>query len=363
MLRQDIFALTVSAEYLTCNHTKIPHSTRDFLIYRNMNKFLNRFVESVCDVALVVGAAVGVGLLSGKETQVFVGVLPNALIFAVVFFAVLSIFREFCRKNAVSDTTELAVACFGRYALVFTVALCLCAFVCVVTCLAGVEQCLSDILYLSKLPLYAVLIASVGALVMTKGLSALKICNVVSLIMAAALFAALAVNNVPSDVTSAPKPYMPIAYALFNFTMSLCLTCRLGARSSKRQNIFRSVVSALILAALLIASALLADFSKPLPTLSNISDPILKGFAVITIALTSMCGIVGCALPVTELLDSVIGDRTVSSMCVFLCACAFSMFGFDFLVRFGYIFVALIGAVISITVLLRRQKSSLVRAK
>ena len=193
---------------------------------------------------------------------------------------------------------------------------------------------------------------------MMKGMSVLKICNVISIAMAIVLFVLLAVTNQPSaTLQNAPYPYMPIVYALFNFTMSLSLTCKLGAKSGKLQNVLCSALSAVIIAAMLIVTACLADFSQPLPTLSNISNPYLKVYAVITVALACMCGIVGCALPVCELVNSVVDDKTVSAACVFGLACAFSMFGFDFLVRYGYVFVALIGTLTVITTLVRQRKT------
>lgn len=335
---------------------------RGFLIQNYMNKNFGKFFDSVCDIAVVVGSSVGVGLISGKETQVFIGSVPNALIFAVVFCVVMSVFREFCRKYAVTDTAALSKVCFGRYSTPFGFVFILCSFVCVVTCLAGVEQCLSDILYLSNLPLYAVCVATIAALVMMKGLPALKVCNVVSIVMAIALFVALAFcRDKSAPLDAVPRPYMPIVYALFSFTMCVAVTCKLGAKTDKIRNVALTAVSATIIAVLLVVVSFIADFSQPLPTLSAIGNPYLKCFAVITVALSSMCGIVGCALPVCELVDGVIGDKTVSSACVFMAACAFCMFGFDFLVKYGYVFIALIGAVVVVSASFRNQQNKVKR--
>lgn len=330
---------------------KIPHSLRDFLIYSYMNKFFGKLCDGVSDVAVVVGSAVGVGLISGKETQIFVCSPFNAAVFAVAFCCILSVFREFCRKNSVCDVSRLAAVCFGRFAPVFNVAVCTCAFVCVVTCLAGVEQCLSSMLYLSNVPLYAVGVAVLGALIMAKGMSALKVCNVISVATAVILFVLLAFVNEPSTFsTDAPMPYMPVLYALFNFTMSLSLTCKLGARTGARSNFARSAAASLTIAAMLVATVFIADFDKPLPTLTNVTNPYLKVYATLTVALACTCGIVGCAIPVCEFVNAVIGDETLTSAVVFGFACTFSMFGFDFLVRFGYLLVALVGAVILVAI-------------
>lgn len=321
---------------------------------------MKKYSDAISDVAVTVGSAVGVGLLSGKETQVFVRAVPNAVIFAVAFCVILTVFREYCRTSSTDSIAKLSTNCFKRFATPFNLALTACAFVCVVTCLAGVEQCLSDILYLSKFPLYAVCVAFLSAIVMARGMSALKVVNTLSLVLAGGLLTAITICRVPArGAVDNPRFYMPIVYALFNFTMSIALLCRLGCHSSKRQNMARSAISAVLIAVLLIVTSAVADFSKPLPTLSGIGNPYLLAYAVITVSLCSICGIVACALPVCELLNGLIGDKTLSSVVTFGFACAFAMFGFDFLVKFGYAFVALVGAIIVITAL----KSLLFTAK
>lgn len=318
------------------------------------------FIDFVCDVAVAVGAAVGVGLISGKETQVFVGNAVNTVVFFVCFAFIFALFREFCRKNNCQTLADITHSCFSKGARVFTFALTLCSFVCVTTCLAGVEQCLSEVMYLSKFPLYAVVVAALCALVLLKGMSALKICNLLSVLMSTALVVALfAQGNAASGLTAYPKPYMPIVYALFTLTMSISVACRLGSKSSKRQNIVRSVTSALLISAMLVATTLLADFSKPLPTLSAIDSPLLKTYAVLTVALASVSSIVGCAYPIVEQIDNVVRDKTVSAICVFSFAVALSMFGFDFVITYGYLFVAFVGVVLVAAMLISplREKS------
>lgn len=306
------------------------------------------------DVAVIVGTTVGVGLITGKETQIFVASPLNAVIFAVVFCVTLLIVREFCRVCQAATPSNLAKACFPRRSGVFNFVLSLCAFVCVTTTLAGVQQCLNDVLPIYNLPVYAILVAAVSAVVLLKGMSALKISNVLAILMAVALFAALFIQGGGGNqLATQPQPYMPIAYALFNLTMSLAVVCRLGESSTKTQNVAVSVVSAVALAVLLLVTACLADFSQPLPTLSGIQSPALKVYAVATVTVASVGGVVSCASAVVEQVDTVIADKTTSAICVFALSCAFAMFGFDFVVHYGYVFVALVGAVLVVTCIVR----------
>lgn len=320
--------------------------------FRNAGGFIS-------DVAVIVGTTVGVGLITGKETQIFVATPLNAAIFAVVFSVILLVIREFCRVRQVTTLSSLAKACFPKRGGIFSFVLSLCSFVCVATTLAGVQQCLNDVLPIYNLPVYAILVAAVSAVVLLKGMSALKICNVLTVLMSAVLFAVLyAQGSGGKPLSTQPQPYMPVAYALFNLTMSLAVVCKLGGSSAKTQNVTVSVVSAVILAVLLIVTACLSDFSRPLPTLSGINAPALKVYAVVTVTVASVGGVVSCASAVVEQVDAVISDKTTSAICVFALACAFAMFGFDFVVRYGYIFVALVGAVLVSAILFAQATSN-----
>lgn len=313
----------------------------------------------ISDVAVIVGTTVGVGLLTGKETQIFVASPLNAAIFAVVFCVALLTVREFCRVRQATTPSRLAKECFPHFNGVFNLVLSLCAFVCVTTTLAGVQQCLDEVLPIYNLPIYAILVAAVSAVVLIKGMSALKISNVLAILMAVVLFSALfAQGSGGGQLSTQPKTYMPVAYALFNFTMSLAVVCRLGGSSAKPQNVTVSVVSAVALAAMLLVTTHLADFSQPLPTLSGIQSPALKAYAAATVTVASVGGVVSCASAVIEQVDTVIADKTTSAICVFALSCAFAMFGFDFVVRYGYVFVSLVGAVLVLAIIITQVRSN-----
>lgn len=326
---------------------------RRFLIQLSMK----RFIDYISDVAVVVASSVGVGLISGKETQVFVGNTANAVIFFVVFCLINAIFREFCRKNACNTPSSVACVCFSKGHELFGIALCACSFVCLVTCLAGVEQCLGSICSVSRFPLYSLAVAALSCIIMLNGMRALKIVGFVSVALTVALFAAIGSVKTVAAGFSQPRPFMPIVYAFFNFTMSCAVACKLGSQSTRLQNFICSAVSALILSSLLVVTNLLGDFSSPLPMLSALTSPFMLCFASAVIALAAVCGIVGCAFPVVEQINAVMGDKVISAIAVFGFALAFSLFGFDFLVKFGYILVAFVGVVMITTILLRSKNA------
>lgn len=325
-----------------------------------MKFFKSNVIDFVSDVAVVVGTAVGVGLISGKETQVFVGGYLNAAIFFLSFCVIICLFRIFCRRHGCVNLSDVTGVCFKRSSGFFNAVITLCSFVCVVTCLAGAESCLSEIVFVSRFPLYSIAVAALCTLLLLKGMSALKACNAISVVMSLALIVILFVEGgAPSDLQNTPKAYMPVAYALFTFTMSISVTCRMGSRASVRQNVLRTVFSGAVITAMLIATGFLADFTLPLPTLSAIQSLPLKIYAAATVTVAAVGSIVGCAYPVVEQLDAVVGDKTLSSACVFCLAVAFSMFGFDFVITYGYALVALVGLTLVAATQLARKRNSL----
>ena len=308
---------------------------------------MKKVAKLLGDVAVAVGCCIGVGFLSGKEAQVFFGNKVNVLIFAVIFFVVTFVTREFCRKKSCNTIDQLSAKMFGKYSTVCNVGIAFCSFVCIVTVLAGVEQGLNQMFYLGKLPLYAFATAFIAAILLKFGLKALKIANSVSIVMATVLLIVLACTNKHQNVTNTQAPlYQPIVYALFSVTMSLAVITQLASDSTKKENLIASILAAAILAVFTIVLLPLCDMSQNLPTLGNISHPILIFYTILTLLLSAITGVVANAYPIIEQLNTVTKDETLNCALIFLAALTFSMFGFDFAVKFGYLLVSVVGAVI-----------------
>ena len=299
------------------------------------------------DIAVAVGCCIGVGFLSGKEAQVFFGNIFNVIIFAVAFFVANYTLREYCRLNECSTVGKLSDSLFARGATFFNTGIALSSFVCIVTVLAGVEQCLSSMFYLSKLPLYAFAASVLACLLLGRDMKAMKYANALSVVMAIVLIIILSVTNKAEHVDDLQVPmYQPIKYALFSVTMSLGVTTKLATDSSKSRNIIASVLASVITATLMAVVLPLCNVSADFPALSNISHPMLLFFAIITLLLSAVTGIVANAYPVVQQIKSLVPDTTIRNALMFGVALAFSMFGFDFAVKIGYLIVSIFGAVI-----------------
>ena len=319
------------------------HNCRLPTIQQSMKKFF----AIMGDVAVVVGCCIGVGFLSGKEAQVFFGNIFNVAIFAAFFFAVSFALREYCRKNGCSTVDELSGSLFGKFAKIFNVGIALCSFVCIVTVLAGVEECLSRLFYLSNLPLYAFAAALFAALLLQRDMKMLKYANMVSIIMAVILVIILLTANTTENSQNLQVPlFQPVIYALFSVTMSLGVITRLACESDRRQNVTACVLASVITAILMAAILPLCKINADLPTLDGISSPALIAYALITLLLAAVTGVVANAYPVVQELKSIVPDNALCNALIFGLALAFSMFGFDFAVKFGYLLVSLFGAVI-----------------
>ncbi|MCM1194701.1 MAG: hypothetical protein NC099_04025 [Corallococcus sp.] len=318
-----------------------------------------RKLTYLSDIAVVVGCAVGVGFLSGKEAQIFFGNVTNVAIFAVTFALINVIFREYCRKRNCGNVAKLSVCCFKRYAIAFDLCISACCFVCVVTMLAGVEQCISNILPVSAFPLYALVTAVIATAVMQRGLSALKTANFISIALAVTLIVILYLtgNGKETTVTNDVPAYNPIAYALFTFVMSFGVTTTLGSQSGKRRNVICSLISAAVIALMMIAVMGLSDFSLSMPVIDGITDPFLLALAVITLILSAVTGIVANAMPIVSEINALINDRTLSAAAVFTLALSMSMFGFDFALKYGYMLVGVVGAITLAVTVCRQIKT------
>ena len=316
---------------------------------------MKKVVKMLGDVAVAVGCCIGVGFLSGKEAQVFFGNKLNVAIFAVAFFAITYAVREYCRKRNCADIGSLSGSIFGKRSAIFNVCISLCAFVCIVTVLAGVEQCVSQLFYISKLPLYAFAAAVISALLLKLGLKALKVANALAVVMAIILLVVLFCTSDTQHTENLQVPfYQPIVYALFSVTMSLGVVTQLATDCTKRENLIASVVASGVLAAFLIALLPLCDMTLDLPTIGKISHPMLIFYTIITLLFSAVTGVVANALPILQQLNSVTNDETLNCALIFLAALTFSMFGFDFAVKFGYLLVSVVGVVIFVATVIKR---------
>ncbi|MCH5156321.1 MAG: hypothetical protein J1G02_00415 [Clostridiales bacterium] len=322
---------------------------------------MNKLNALLGDVAVTVGCCIGVGFLSGKEAQVFFGNVFNVAIFAVVFFVANLALREYCRMHRCDTVGRLSSSLFGKVSKVCNVGIALCSFVCIVTVLAGVEQCLSSMFYLSKLPLYAFVTALIATLLLRRDIKALKYANFVAIVMAVILIILLC-HNSHECVDNLQVPiYQPIIYALFSITMSLGVTTQLAGKASRNHNVLSAAIASVIVASMMIVMLRLSNSNVQLPALNNITSPILLAYAVVTLLLSAVTGIVANAYPIVQELKSLITDDTVCNALIFGTALAFSMFGFDFAVKFGYMLVSAFGLAVVVLIIfkmiIKRNKS------
>lgn len=305
-------------------------------------------------MAVTVGCCVGVGFLSGKEAQLFVGSYLNAALFALVFGGASFAVREFCRKRhcpTVEDMGRQLPCARGAFAWVVA----FCSFVCMCTVTAGLN-CLSELCGFGLgVPLFAFVGALAAAMVCRGGLRLLKAANLLSLAMAAVLLVALLCGGRGGSSMPSVPCHRPAVYALFSVTASLGVSTRLGAQSSAKQNAICSFGSALI-AALLMCLVLQSCGTGELPTLSGI-EGWLKPFAVATLLLCGATGLAANALPVTQLLQDVLPDATLCALLVFGMALALSLLGLELAMRIGYAAIAAVGALTVLLIALAPARS------
>ncbi len=295
------------------------------------------------DSCTVVGATVGVGFLSGKEAQTFLGGYVNVAVFAICFFTFNIVLRQFCFKNGCGNAASFSRVCFGKSSTLFLVALCLCNFVCAVSVLAGLQSCLEQLFFATKLPIFAFAAALAAAFVLKFGLKTFKILNVFSIVMALAYLFCI-VFFTPNNGTGAMVGWaQPLVYSLFSATVSLGVLTPLSQNG--KQNVAATALATVLLCALMCTVVFAADFSLNLPIFGKTDSAALNVFGAIALFLAAITGVVANTLPIVQCVNLALEDSALSTMCVLCLAAAFSMFGFDFALRYGYVPVALVGAV------------------
>ena len=324
------------------NAFKNRHNNCFFAIKLSMKKVINY----LSDIAVMTGCCLGVGFVSRKEAQVYFGNALNVIVFAVIFTLITTVFREYCRRKQCNTMEKLSHSLFKKGGTVFDTLISLCCFVCIVTALAGAEQCFDQTLHIAPIPLYGLACAVIAGITLKNGDKALKIANAVSIALAIILVVILLCRkNFDTVISTKISPLKPVVYALFSATMSFGVTVKLGYESDFKRNLICPAAAAVILALFMTAIINVSDFSLNLPAIDNIQDTPTKVFALVTLAFAAVTGIVACAYPIVEQIYPVMPDSDLCCVSIFGLALAFSMFGFDFAVKAGYVLVGVIGLV------------------
>ena len=325
------------------------------LLLRSIYKCMKKSV--ILDAATVVGCLVGVGFLSGKEAKLFLGNFVNVIIFAICFFALNIVTRIFCVAHHCFNVSSLAKTCFGRFAAAFTTLFLLCCFVCVVTMLAGVENCLQSY-FATQLPMYGMLVAFLAALILKKGLGALKVLNVISILLALTYLICVACIGKNTYTGVSVSRIEPLKYALFSVTMSVGVLAPLSD-TTKKGNVVATAIATLLATALIVFLLYIANFSLENPIFDKSNNVFLNVLGSLAVILATATGVAANTLPIKQCLADVFQDDVLCYVCIFCLAIALSMFGFDFALTYGYLFVAGVGILVVTTFVIITAKENI----
>lgn len=295
------------------------------------------------DVMLVVGCIVGVSFVTGKEAQTFVGNGKNIALFAIVFATCAIVLQRFCAKWQLHTTEQFVHFAFKKWGYVVHFLLLACFFVCIVTTLATVQSSMHQVAGSIPFPLWSAIVVTLSAMVLKGGVNAFKVVSIMAFVGTFITFVLVSASqNVQqsSDI----NPISTVLYSLFSLTMVLPVCCKTAKKSTK-QNVLCVVFATIVVALLLWWVERVADFSQTLPIGGNLSG-VGKVLLCVTICLCGISGVVANALPLCQGLGDVIPDKKLLTFVVLALAWAFGCFGLDILLKYGYLFVAIVGLVI-----------------
>lgn len=292
---------------------------------------------------LIVGCVVGVSFVTGKEAQTFVGSGKNILLFAVIFGLTTLLLRLFASKHRLQNAQQFALFTFKNWGYVVYFLLLGCYFVCLVTTLATVQNCFDELLGKTLFPLWSLAVVLLSSILLKWGTKGFKVLSALAFVGAFVTFLIVSFgDNVPNETTI--NPLSTMAYSLFSLTMVLPVCCTNKVRTTK-ENVLCVVVATIVVATLLWWVERIADFTLQLPIGGHLEGG-GKVYLCVTVALCGMNGVVANALPICQGVADIIPDKKLLSFVVLGLAWAFSCLGLDILLRYGYLFVAVVGLLI-----------------
>lgn len=296
--------------------------------------------EVLQESMLVVGCIVGVSFVTGKEAQTFVGNGGNIVLFCIVFALSTLIVQLFCARNNLQSTQQFVQFAFKNWGYVVYFALLVCFFVCLVTTLATVQSCFAELISKTPFAIWSAIVALASALLLKWGKGGFKVVSLAAFVGAFVTFLFVsAQGNGPSQRDVAPLS--TILYSLFSLTMVLPICCKTRP-ICVRQRLLCVVIATVIVALLLWWVEGVADFTLQLPIGGRLQG-VGKVCLCLTVALCGISGVVANTLPICEGLEDIIGDKKLLKFVVLALAWAFSCFGLDILLKYGYLFVAVVG--------------------
>ena len=304
------------------------------------------------DSMLIVGCIVGVSFVTGKEAQVFVGNGQNIALFAVIFALCAFVLRQFCGKRQVASTQQFCQFVFGKCGHVLHFALLACYFVCLVTTLATVESSFCQLVGKLPFPAWSAVVVTLSAVAAKGGTKSFKALSTMAFVGAFVTFLLVSQTGVGAYELEI-SPLSTALYSLFSVTMVLPVCCKMTKKSTW-ENILCVVVATAIVSALLWWVERIADFSLQLPIGGKLTGA-GKVCLCLTVGLCGMSGAVGNALPICEGLVDIVADKKLLAFVVFGLGWAFSCLGLDILLKYGYLFVAVVGLVVIVRCLVNKK--------
>ncbi len=289
--------------------------------------------KSLKNALLHASATIGVGMLSGKENQLFVGGAANVMLFAVVFACANFLFGEWTRQANCHDGESLCTATFGKGAPLALFLLLVADTLTVTAILSGTESALQALTVDFPLPMFGVVICLVAATLSKGHDRTVSIAAKVSLALAAILLATTIGAKGYADAPQPPRKTM--VYAMFCATMLLGLQCK-NHGDTTGENALTAALTTLLLTSVLLPIAMRGGITPS--GKAYIAVPAAACFV-----LSASTGVYATAKNSIEFTSSLVGDKSLAAYVYFAFCLALSMVGADIAINFGYTCATAVG--------------------
>lgn len=301
---------------------------------------MNKLKNLLGDLALTIGACIGVGVASGTEPMLFVG--NNLLTFAITFVALALPLRAFCAKHGLETVEPLADLCFGRAGFAVSLALAACNALCISAMTACAADCL-DLLFGIGKPIYAIGLCATAAFLAGAKTSTLKTANGIGTALCLIWLIVAANADRSAATTGTVDRSATVIYAAFCVTMTASLHAKSAQTSTTQGSGLTLFCGAAALCGIFVLAERAATGTTSFATLSDQATLGTRLLAGVTIFVTTSSGIACNLLPIASLTQTLIPEKPLRLSCILSVTTALSLVGAAKLMRYGYTVAGVLG--------------------
>ncbi len=324
-------------------------------------------------IFMYLGSILGAGFVSGQEIDVFfaqygMSFLIGALIFAILFVCVNMKVQNVARMYHVDNLSDFNNVTFGKYDSYVNIILIVNFTITASAMLAGCENIFSMI-YDFKFPVMSLLCSVLCFFILVGKLDSIKKISAVVIPILLTLFAVVLISffakgefvgSLEFNVSKIPHSILfAMLFTLSNSLGALNITIKDSAKDNRTRSLV--IVGAIIMTMICLTGfvLLLSDnsgISMPLLTVAKSSSGVLYFLYALIMYFALMTTYLILVYNIRGLIKTRSDDDLIKNAVIILVVFILSNFGFDFIVKYFYIFSSVLAFIYYFFILIKDTK-------